>query len=112
MATVVPQFPAESEVDKFGEPRFLEQVKLFLKRASGNTTIPKDIYNLIECCNSVIRFNIPLVRDNGDLETIPCYRAQHSHHYLPVKGGTRYAMDINLQVSYYCQTLPDHDFNS
>ena len=79
-----------------GEPRFLEQVKLFLKRASANTTIPEDMYKLIEACNSVIRFNIPFVRDNGDLETVACYRAQHSHHSLPVKGGTRYALDIDL----------------
>ncbi len=82
-----------------GEPRFREQVKLFLKRASQNVSVPEDMYKLIESCNSVIRFNIPFVRDNGELETVACYRAQHSHHSLPVKGGTRYAMDIDLQVS-------------
>ena len=26
-----------------------------------------------------------------------CYRAQHKHHQLPVKGGTRYAEDIDVQ---------------
>ena len=51
---------------------------------------------MIESCNSVIRFNIPLIRDNGTIDTIACYRAQHSTHHLPVKGGTRYASDINL----------------
>jgi len=44
-----------------------------------------------------VRFNIPLRRDNGTLETITCYRAQHSTYKLPVKGGTRYSEHIDLQ---------------
>ena len=35
--------------------------------------------------------------DDGSYRTITCYRAQHSTHLLPTKGGTRYAKDINLQ---------------
>ena len=35
----------------------------------------KDMYALIEGCNSVVRFNIPLTRDNGQIDTIACYRA-------------------------------------
>ena len=31
------------------------------------------------------------------METLTCYRAQHKHHFMPVKGGTRYADNINLQ---------------
>lgn len=45
----------------------------------------------------MVRFNIPLRRDNGKLETITCYRAQHSTYKLPVKGGTRYSDHIDLQ---------------
>jgi len=52
---------------------------------------------MIKACNTVVRFNIPLRRDNGKLETITCYRAQHSTHKLPVKGGTRYSSHIDLQ---------------
>ena len=44
-----------------------------------------------------MRFNIPLRRDDGSLETITCYRAQHSTYKLPVKGGTRYSDHIDLQ---------------
>ena len=79
-----------------GEPRFLEQVKLFLERAGSKTDIPKDIFEYIESCQAVVRFNIPLKMDDGSVKTVTCYRAQHSTHVLPTKGGTRYADDINL----------------
>ena len=55
------------------------------------------MYKYIESCSSVIRFNIPLRMDDGSVKTVPCYRAQHSTHQLPTKGGTRYDENINLQ---------------
>ena len=82
--------------DAHGEPRFLENVKLFLERAAAKTDIPDDMYTVIESCASVARFNIPVRMDNGKIQTFACYRAQHSHHALPVKGGTRYANDMTL----------------
>ena len=72
-------------------------MRLFLARAASKTEVNEDMYRLIEGCNSVIRFNIPLTKDDGSIDTIACYRAQHSTHLLPTKGGTRYASDINLQ---------------
>jgi glutamate dehydrogenase (NAD(P)+) len=39
------------------------------------------------------------------LETITCYRAQHKHHFLPTKGGTRYAAHIDLQETTALATL-------
>lgn len=68
-----------------------------MERAAKKTKIPNDIYEYIKSCSSVIRFNIPLRMDDGSIRTIPCYRAQHSTHALPTKGGTRYAEDIDLQ---------------
>ena len=62
------------------EGRFLDQVRLFLGRAASKTDMSPDMYALIEGCNSVVRFNIPLTRDNGQIDTIACYRAQHSTH--------------------------------
>ena len=57
------------------EPRFLEQVELFFNRAASKTGIDQEYLNLIQACQTVIRFNIPLRRDNGKLETVTCYRA-------------------------------------
>ena len=47
---------------------------MFLERASEHTDIPEDLYQLIQSCASVIRFQIPVVMDDGRLETITCYR--------------------------------------
>lgn len=52
---------------------------------------------MIKICDNVIRFAIPIKRDNGSMEQILCYRAQHKHHKLPVKGGTRYAPSMDIQ---------------
>ena len=56
-------------------------------------------------CDCIIRFSIPIRRDNGSIENIVCYRAQHKHHHLPVKGGTRYAPKMDLQESMALASL-------
>jgi hypothetical protein len=57
------------------EPRFLEQVELFFNRAASKTGISKDYLEMIRTCDNVIRFSIPIRRDNGSIENIICYRA-------------------------------------
>jgi glutamate dehydrogenase (NAD(P)+) len=48
----------------------------------------------IKVCNSVYSFKFP-VRTSSGYEVISGWRAQHSHHKLPVKGGIRYSEDAN-----------------
>ena len=92
MADLVP----DPMIDQHQEPRFLEMVKMHFDNAAKYSNVDPGLLDVIKQCNTAIRFNIPLRRDNGELETITCYRAQHSHHRLPCKGGTRYAPDVNL----------------
>jgi glutamate dehydrogenase/leucine dehydrogenase len=47
---------------------------LFFDRAAEKTNIPKPYLNRIKECNTTIRFNIPLRKDNGTIETVACYR--------------------------------------
>ena len=56
-------------------------------------------------CDDVLRFQIPVKRDNGKIEVLTCYRAQHKHHFMPVKGGTRYSADITLQETVALASL-------
>lgn len=95
----------KKEFEQEHEPRFLEQVELFFNRAAAKTNIQEDYLEQIKSCDTVVRFNIPLVRDNGTVESVTCYRAQHKHHHLPVKGGTRYSEHIDLQESMALASL-------
>jgi len=72
-------------------------VKLFFDNAAKSTNVDPGLLDTIKQCNSALRVNIPIIRDNGELVSFAAYRAQHSHHRLPTKGGIRYALDVNLQ---------------
>ena len=63
------------KLDHNNEPRFLEQVKLFFRDAASHTGIDNQYLEYIESCQSLVRFNIPLRRDDGSLEVISCYRS-------------------------------------
>lgn len=85
-----------TKTDDQPEPRFLEMVKMHFDKAAKYTSVSPDLLSFIKECNSMVRFNIPLQKDDGSLEILTCYRAQHSHHKLPVKGGTRYAENVSI----------------
>lgn len=78
---------------------------MFFNRAASKTAVPKDYLEMIMSCDTVVRFSIPIKRDNGLIQNIVCYRAQHKHHKLPVKGGTRYAPHIDIQECMALATL-------
>ncbi len=62
------------KLDDHEEPRFLEQVELFFNRAAALTDVPADLLEVIKQCNTVIRFQIPLRMDSGEIRNITCYR--------------------------------------
>jgi glutamate dehydrogenase (NAD(P)+) len=77
-----------------GEPNFFEEVNKTFDEAAKFTEYPAGLLDQIRCCNSVYRFDFPLRRQDGTIEVIHAWRAEHSHHKMPVKGGIRYSPGV------------------
>ncbi len=74
---------------------FFEQVSRNFDKAAAFTQHSPTLLQQIKACNAVYRMSFPLRRDNGAIEVIHAWRAEHSHHKLPTKGGIRFAEDVN-----------------
>jgi glutamate dehydrogenase (NAD(P)+) len=75
--------------------RFLEQVNLSFDRAAAFTRHDANLLTNMKVCRNVYYTSFPIKRDDGSIEVIHAWRAEHSHHKLPCKGGIRYAGDVD-----------------
>ncbi len=74
--------------------KFLASVDHYFNKAAAVTKHPEGLLNQIRVCNAIYSMQFPIRTENG-YEVIKAWRAQHSHHKLPVKGGIRYSDDAN-----------------
>ncbi|MFO0094581.1 MAG: Glu/Leu/Phe/Val dehydrogenase dimerization domain-containing protein, partial [Gemmatimonadaceae bacterium] len=69
---------------------FLAQVNTAFDRAAAYTKHDPTLLDQIRACNAVYFVSFPIRRDDGRIEVIRAWRAEHSQHKSPTKGGIRY----------------------
>lgn len=76
------------------ELSFRESVNLSFDVAMGTLDIPEGISKYIRNVNNVYQVRFP-VKIKGEIETFIGWRAVHSDHRLPAKGGIRFASNVS-----------------
>ncbi len=76
------------------EPNFRESVDLMFLKAANLLDLPEGLIERIRACNSTytVRFGVSI---RGTVQNFVGYRAVHSEHMEPVKGGIRYAKAVD-----------------
>ena len=76
------------------EPTFRQSVDLMFNRAVALMDLPPGLEEKIRVCNATytVRFGVRL---RGGIQTFTGYRSVHSEHMEPVKGGIRFALEVN-----------------
>ena len=73
---------------------FLRSVNHTFDRAVATLNLPPGLAEHIRACNSMIRVQFA-VELRGQYRVFAGWRAVHSEHRLPVKGGIRYALSVD-----------------
>jgi glutamate dehydrogenase (NAD(P)+) len=76
------------------EPSFRDSVDMMFNRAVRLMDLSPGLEEKIRVCNATytVRFGVRL---RGAIHTFTGYRAVHSEHLEPVKGGIRYALSVH-----------------
>ena len=76
---------------------FLDQVNRSFDRAAAFTAHNPALLANIKACKNLFYTSFPIKRDDGRIEVMHAWRAEHSHHKLPCKGGIRYAETVDAE---------------
>ena len=76
-------------------PSLEANVNLYFERAAAVSPHPRHLLDLIRSCQGCYSFQFPVRHADGRIELIRAWRAEHSHHKLPTKGGIRYSAAVD-----------------
>ncbi|MEM6398006.1 MAG: Glu/Leu/Phe/Val dehydrogenase [Bacteroidota bacterium] len=91
-------------MSKKSKGKFLSSVNAYFDKAAQHLDLEEGILSQIKVCNSVYRMQFPVLI-KGKVQVIEAYRAQHSHHRSPTKGGIRYSIHVNQDEVIALATL-------
>ena len=73
---------------------FSRNVELVVDRALAHLDLRPDLHEQIKACNTIVQVQFPVKLYDGEYHVFKGWRAVHSDHRLPVKGGIRYANHV------------------
>ncbi len=83
-------------MDQQKSSTFLESVNRMMDKAASLLTLPQGLAEQIKVCNSVYQVSFPVKFGDG-YKIFKGWRAVHSEHRLPAKGGIRYSPDVSQE---------------
>ena len=78
------------------KPTFLENVSMMIDDTIDHIKIDPNISKILKTCRSVLQVKFP-VKIKDKIEIFYGWRAVHSNHRLPVKGGLRFSTNVNQE---------------
>ncbi|SVB87054.1 uncharacterized protein METZ01_LOCUS239908, partial [marine metagenome] len=78
------------------KPSFLENVNMMVNDTLNHIDIDPNIAKILKTCRSVLQVKFP-IKIKGEIKIFHGWRAVHSNHRLPVKGGLRFANNVNQE---------------
>lgn len=80
---------------------FFESVSKYFDAALPFTDMDVGLIEQVRSCNAVYRMRFPVKDDEGRIKVVEAFRAEHSFHRLPTKGGIRFSrhVDINETIA-------------
>jgi glutamate dehydrogenase (NAD(P)+) len=82
-------------VDRRQRGNLEDNVNAYFDHAATFCTHASGLLEQIKVCNSVYAFAFPVRHGDGLIEVVHAWRAEHSHHKLPTKGGIRYSPQVD-----------------
>ena len=84
----------------------LSNVNATFEEAASFTSHSGGLLDQIKACNALYRFEFPLRRSDGTIAIVAAWRAEHSYHKLPTKGGIRFSAAVDEQRLVGADDLP------
>ncbi len=75
---------------------FFDSVSRYFNRAAGYSKVDTGLLRQVKTCNAVYRMRFPVRADDGSIAVVEAFRAEHSYHRLPTKGGIRFSEIVSL----------------
>ncbi|MCC5846336.1 MAG: Glu/Leu/Phe/Val dehydrogenase [Verrucomicrobia bacterium] len=87
------------------EEAFYESVHAYFDRAALYSKFDAGILQQVKDCNAIYRMKFPVREDDGSIRVVEAFRAEHSYHRLPTKGGIRFSRMVSLNETIALASL-------